>query len=170
MILKEAKGIPAWRVRAVVPLIVSTGLAEGAGLFLAATTLLPALKSFSEPTAIATVLLCAVRSWAWRNYRTALNVEGAPVRALAVLDRHRPMFFFVGLALPVLLIATGFVAAGIQPLVFVVAGVCALTAGSALKFILITRAGFNQGFALKHTPVRGAGTPGPAVKPGWPSA
>jgi phenylacetyl-CoA:acceptor oxidoreductase subunit 2 len=33
-ILREAKGIPAWRDPAVVPLIVATGLAEGAGLCL----------------------------------------------------------------------------------------------------------------------------------------
>jgi phenylacetyl-CoA:acceptor oxidoreductase subunit 1 len=169
MILKEAKGIPAWRVRAVVPLIASTGLAEGAGLFLAATALVPALQSVSEPTAIATVLLAAVRSWAWRSYRSTLGIEGAPVRALAVLDRHRPIFFVVGLALPVVLIAAGFVATPIEPFVFAVAGICAAVGGGALKFILITRAGFNQGFALKHTPVRGAGAPGPAIKPGWPS-
>jgi phenylacetyl-CoA:acceptor oxidoreductase subunit 2 len=36
-----------------------------------------------------------------------------------------------------------------------------------LKFVLITRAGYNQGFALKHTPVRGVGIAGPPVKPGW---
>jgi phenylacetyl-CoA:acceptor oxidoreductase subunit 2 len=31
----------------------------------------------------------------------------------------------------------------------------------------VTRAGFNQGFSLSHTPVRGSGVAGPAVKPGW---
>jgi phenylacetyl-CoA:acceptor oxidoreductase subunit 1 len=170
MILKEAKGIPAWRVATIVPLIVSTGLAEGAGLFLVATTMMPALKSVSEPTAIATVLLCAVRSWAWQGYRATLAVEGAPVRSLAALDRYRPAFFAVGLAIPVLLVVAGFVVAQIAPLVFAAAGVCALAAGGTLKFILITRAGFNQGFALKHTPVRGSGEPGPAIKPGWSQA
>ena len=43
----------------------------------------------------------------------------------------------------------------------------AFAAGWAWKFILVTRAGYNQGFALKHTPVRGAGIAGPPVKPGW---
>jgi phenylacetyl-CoA:acceptor oxidoreductase subunit 2 len=166
MILREAKGIPAWRVRAIVPLVVSTGLAEGAGLFLASTTALLALQSISEPTAIAVVLLTAARSWTWRSYRAVLAIEGAPVRALAELDRYQPIFFVVGLVLPVVLIAAGFVAQ-IEPFMFATAGVCVLVAGSALKFVLITRAGFNQGFALKHTPVRGSGAPGPAVKPGW---
>lgn len=167
MILKEAKGIPAWRVTAVVPLMVSTGFAEGAGLFLAATVVLPELKSLSEPTAIAVVLLAAVRSWTWRTYRTALGIEGAPLRSLAVLDHYRPFFFLIGLAIPVLLIVAGFVATRAAPSLFASAGVCVLAAGSVLKFILITRAGFNQGFALKHTPVRGTGVAGPAVKPGW---
>jgi hypothetical protein len=31
----------------------------------------------------------------------------------------------------------------------------------------VTRAGYNQGFALEHTPVRGSGAAGSGVKPGW---
>src|SRR5664280_1281205 len=34
MILEQAKGIPAWRNRNVIALIMATGLAEGCGLFL----------------------------------------------------------------------------------------------------------------------------------------
>jgi phenylacetyl-CoA:acceptor oxidoreductase 26-kDa subunit len=47
------------------------------------------------------------------------------------------------------------------------AGTSAFASGWALKFILVTRAAYNQGFALKHIPVRGSGAPGPAIKPGW---
>ena len=42
-----------------------------------------------------------------------------------------------------------------------------MAAGAGLKFVLVTRASYNQGFALVHTPVRGSGQAGPAVKPGW---
>ena len=35
---------------------------------------------------------------------------------------------------------------------------------------LVRRAAFTQGFALPHLPVRGRGTAGPAVKPGWGGA
>lgn len=167
MILKEAKGIPAWRIASIVPLIFTTGIAEGAGLFLAATAVLPALKSIMEPTAAAVLLLSAVRSWTWQIYRATLAVGGAPLRTLAVLDRYRPVLFLGGLALPVVLIIAGFVSASVTSLAFSLAGFCVFAAGSALKFLLITRAGFNQGFALKHTPVYGADTPRPAVKPGW---
>jgi phenylacetyl-CoA:acceptor oxidoreductase subunit 2 len=59
------------------------------------------------------------------------------------------------------------VATVVPAILFAIAGVCIAAAGAFLKFILVTRAGFNQGFALVHTPVRGAGIAGPAVKPGW---
>jgi phenylacetyl-CoA:acceptor oxidoreductase 26-kDa subunit len=50
---------------------------------------------------------------------------------------------------------------------FGLAAAPAFVAGWALKGVVVRRAAFNQGFALKHTPVRGAGRPGPAIKPGW---
>ena len=61
----------------------------------------------------------------------------------------------------------GFIVTAIAPLLFALGGCSAFAAGWAWKFILVTRAGYNQGFALKHTPVRGAGIAGPPVKPGW---
>ena len=41
-------------------------------------------------------------------------------------------------------------------LVLTAAGLMALAGGAAFKFMLITRAAYNQGFALPHLPVRGA--------------
>jgi len=167
MILREAKGIPAWRISLVVPLIVTTGIAEGAGLLLAATAVLPALAPVANETALVVALLAALRAWTWRTYLLGLRIEGAPVRAIAVLDLFRPWFFALGLALPSALIALGFGVDGLRPMLFALAGLSVCAAGSALKFVLVTRAGFNQGFALAHTPVRGSGVPGPTVKPGW---
>ena len=73
----------------------------------------------------------------------------------------------LGFIAPVTLIALGFVLTGGADVLFAVAGIMVFAAGWALKFIMITRAGYNQGFALNHTPVRGSGLPGGAVKPGW---
>jgi phenylacetyl-CoA:acceptor oxidoreductase subunit 2 len=73
----------------------------------------------------------------------------------------------VGLAVPLWLVAPGFILPPFTPILFALAGSTALIAGWAFKLILVTRAGFNQGFALTHTPVRGVGAAGPAVKPGW---
>jgi phenylacetyl-CoA:acceptor oxidoreductase 26-kDa subunit len=165
MILQAAKGIPAWRSPAVVPLILVTGMAEGSGLFLAATVLLR--SPLAEIAAVIALILAAWRFWTWRSYLAALATEGAPTRMFAVFDAFKPWFFLIGLALPAVLIALGFFAANASTIAFALAGLCIVFAGSALKLILVTRASFNQGFALQHTPVRGAGVAGPAVKPGW---
>ena len=65
-ILKAAKGIPAWRSPQIVSLIVSTGLAEGAGLALMAAALVPALAPTREITVAAksTYLGRVYLSWA----------------------------------------------------------------------------------------------------------
>ncbi len=167
MMFREAKGIPAWRTPLIVPLILATGVAEGGGLFLASAALLPWLSPLAEATAVAVALLAALRGWTWRSYLAALEIEGAPMRTLAVFDAFRPWFFALGLAVPLALIVAGFIATGAAGILFALAGACVSAAGGALKFILVTRAGYNQGFALVHTPVRGAGGAGQAVKPGW---
>ena len=61
----------------------------------------------------------------------------------------------------------GFIVATIATLLFALGGFSAFATGWAFKFILVTRAAYNQGFALHHTPVRGSGIAGPLVKPGW---
>jgi phenylacetyl-CoA:acceptor oxidoreductase subunit 2 len=47
------------------------------------------------------------------------------------------------------------------------AGIIAAVSGWWLKFTIVTRAAFNQGFALPTTPVRGAGSTHPGARPGW---
>ncbi len=167
MILKEAKGIPAWREPLVVPLVLSTGLAEGGGLFLLAPLLFPVAAPLAEPAAVIVVLLAAARALAWRSYVAALREKGAPKRSLDCLVGLRPVVVGLGLLLPLLAIAAGFVGGGAGPALFALGGLSAFAAGWLLKYWLVTRAGYNQGFALDHVPVRGAGTPGGAVKPGW---
>lgn len=167
MILREAKGIPAWRAQPIVPLIVATGLAEGAGVFLVACTVLPALAPLTRGTAVAVVALAAIRTLAWIAYRGALARGGAPVKALAVLDHYKPWLLIGGLAVPAIGVVAGMLVQNLAEPLFVLAGVAAAAAGLGFKFVLITRAGYNQGFALPHTPVRGTGHAGPAVKPGW---
>jgi phenylacetyl-CoA:acceptor oxidoreductase subunit 1 len=167
MILREAKGIPAWRAPLIVPLVIATGMAEGGGLLLAATAVLPHLLPLQEEAALAAIVLAALRTWCWSSYMTGLRIAGAPTRTLEVLDAFRPWFFAVGLAAPTLLALLGLLAPQIAPWLFVLAGLSTAGAGATLKLVLVTRAGYNQGFALVHTPARGAGPPGPAVKPGW---
>jgi len=167
MILKEAKGIPAWRTPQIVPLVVVTGLAEGAGLFLILALALSDLAPRTVPVALAMLALVAARSLAWTSYMSGLRNRGAPARTLAVLDAYAPWLHVAGLAVPTFAIALGLLIASAAEVLFAFGGLSALAVGWGLKLILVTRAGYNQGFAIDHTPVHGADVAGPAVKPGW---
>jgi phenylacetate-CoA ligase len=167
MILREAKGVPAWRSRLIVPLVLSTGIAEGAGLFLAATGQLAPLAPIAGVVAIVAVTLATLRAWIWRLYLGALRFEGAPARSLEVLSAFSPWLALIGLALPAALVGAGLFTPNAAPALFAVAGAGLLGSGSALKFIVVARAGFDQGFALPQAPARGDRAVGPGLKPGW---
>jgi phenylacetyl-CoA:acceptor oxidoreductase subunit 1 len=167
MILKEAKGIPAWRISWIVPLVITTGVAEGSGLFLAAIAQFAALQPLAESIAVIAIALAALRGWIWRSYQVALEADGAPTRTFAVFHNYGPWFFIFGLVLPVALIFAGFAMAMSPAVLFTIAGICIAITGAALKFILVARAGFNQGFALNHAPLRGFGMSRSAIHPGW---
>jgi phenylacetyl-CoA:acceptor oxidoreductase subunit 2 len=166
MILFAAKGIPAWREPLMVPLIVTTGLAEGGGLLVAALAVMSASAPIVDAAAIAVVLLASARGWMWRLYVRSLEQKGAPTRTLEVLEGMRTWIHSLGLALPTALILVGFIPSIDPTLPFALGGLVAFAAGWLLKFMLVTRAGWNQGFALEHIP-RGRGIAGQSIKPGW---
>lgn len=161
-ILKASRGIPAWREPRIVPLVVATGLAEGGGLFM--------LSSLAHgPGGVALTFLAAAlvltRWLLWRRYRGVLV---APAGALTELDGMARRLLWVGTLGPLALIGGGLAAAflfaaldvgasdsGIQAITAALGGAGALLAGAWFKFILITRAAFNQGFAIQRLPVRG---------------
>ena len=165
MILNESKGIPAWRTPRIVPLMIATGLAEAAGLFLAAAAVLPSLAPMIEIAAVTGIVMAAVRAWSWRSYLRTLRTQGAPAHALGVLERFAPWLLALGLTLPMALIILALAAP--HAALFTAAGLCIAGAGAALKFVLVTRAGYNEGFALAHVPDRGRGVSLSGVKPGW---
>ena len=152
-ILQAAKGIPAWREPLTVPLLVTTGLAEGAGLYWLfapwwgqGTNLL--WLGFGALLALRFVLGVGWYRRLARQLRPralrAVNQAGHAFNAGSLL----PLAIVLGVwATP---LAPGWSAA-LQAL----AGVLAALGGAAFKFMLVTRAGFNQGFALPHLPVRG---------------
>jgi len=157
-ILKAAKGIPAWREPTLVPLVVATGLAEGAGLFLFSS--LPH-GTGSVPITLLAAGAIATRWLLWRRYRR--HLVAAP-QALAALDAAaRPLHWFgtlaplalVAAALALGALAGGVIEAGTPALAAGLAGINAVLAGAWFKYVLITRAAFNQGFALARLPVRG---------------
>lgn len=160
--IPAAKGIPAWRHPMVTPLLASTGLAEGAGLLLVVGFF---FGEVSPWTGAALVALVALRWLVWTRFRSSLGRLGAPRRSLDVLEGIARPFALAGSLLPVLLLlaAAAFAASWAAAL----AGACALAGGWYVKFVLITRAAYDQGFALPRLPVRGTGRAGPAAKPGW---
>ena len=134
--VQGAKGIPAWRAKATVPLMLTTALAEGTGLALFVTSDWLALGFFA--------FAVAARAAAWRHY--SRSVANPPLRS----PGHR--LVELGTTLPLALAVPGI---WFAPAAWL-AGALALTAGWQLKHALVIRASFKQGFVLPRLPVRGA--------------
>jgi len=159
-IVQAARGIPAWRVPQVVPLLVTTALAEGGALYLASALV---HGGTAAPLLLLAGVLVLARWAAWLAYRRALGTSGsAPARA--ALDAAAAALQWTGTLAPLVLlalalgfaIATGSALDAMAPIVAVaLAGAGALAGGAWLKVVLVTRAAFNQGFALAALPVRG---------------
>jgi phenylacetyl-CoA:acceptor oxidoreductase subunit 2 len=150
--LNAARGIPAWREPLAVPLLLLTGLAEGAGLLLLSH---PA-QAAGRPLLLAAVAaLVLARAGVWWAYRGRLAAKAASWAA-AELDGAGRWLQWGGSLLALLALSAAAAAGGAPAAVLLaVAGLLVTGTGAWLKFTLIMRAGFNQGFALAHLPVRG---------------
>jgi phenylacetyl-CoA:acceptor oxidoreductase subunit 2 len=150
-ILQASKGIPAWRVPALTWVIFTTALAEGAGLFVA----LAALFDTPAGGALAYFSLALIaRALAWSIYRGGA-AKSAVRPALAVLDRAGKLLIQFGTIAPLALLLAAWLLPEVARIALLLAGAAALATGWQFKFVLITRAAYNQGFALPHLPVRG---------------
>ncbi len=167
-ILKASSGIPAWRAKEIIPLILSTSLAEGFGLFSLLLTIFSpeSLLADTPVWAAAVIILTLSRAWAWSRYRHALR-QAAPRGTLEALDRVSKSLALTGHGLPVLLgVAIFFNPAGLFWITSV-AGMLMLGGGWLIKSVIILRAAYNQGFAIERTPMRGNGGAGPGARPGY---
>ena len=113
------------------------------------------------------VALLLGRWLAWRRYVADLTDTGAPAKALDALNKATMPINLAGHLAPVIFIVLGLVVGPLGPWLVAVGALFAVLGGWWLKFVVIARAAFNQGFALPLTPVRGAGNPGTGDKPGW---
>ena len=68
---------------------------------------------------------------------------------------------------PEIVLVMGILYGAVLPGLTFVAGLAALLAGWWLKFTIVARAAYNQGYALPVLPVRGQGEVKPGIKPGW---
>ena len=139
-ILRASKGIPAWRLPQVTPLVATTALAEGSGL----------LTFLDQGAPVLGLLAAAViaRAIALSGYRAALRQPGSR----AALDAPGRALMQAGTIAPLALAVAALTLPQVAPL----AGLAALLTGWWFKFVLVTRAAYNQGFALPRLPVRGA--------------
>jgi phenylacetyl-CoA:acceptor oxidoreductase 26-kDa subunit len=164
-ILRAARGIPAWRERLILPLIVITGLSEGAGLLLALTVFLATAVTWLPLVAF---LLVAGRLWAWQAYRAKLSrPAGAPLATVAAIEQAHPSLLFAGHILPLLALPLAFLVPPLALVAHLVAAAAVVFGGWYLKFTLITRAAYTQGYAIAHAPARTPGYSGPGARPGW---
>jgi phenylacetyl-CoA:acceptor oxidoreductase subunit 2 len=164
-LLKAARGIPAFREPAIVPLIFTTGLVEGGALLV---LIVSAIGSAATLLIVLSAVGLAARFITWRAYRSHLSAPGAaPKAAVAALGAIDAPLAVVGHLMPLGFIA---IALSVPPIARPCASlgaVLALGAGSFLKFVIITRASYAQGFAIPHSPARTHGYGRAGAKPGW---
>jgi phenylacetyl-CoA:acceptor oxidoreductase subunit 2 len=163
--LKASRGIPAWREPLLVPLILVTGWVEGAGLLLVTTAVFGDVGLWL-PVSLFVLLL--LRLWLWTTYRSKLAQPGAaPLATVAALDKIHNTEVWLGNIVPLVILLIVPLAPSLAAVAAVVAGLLALLPGWLMKYTIITKAAFNQGFALTRTPARTPGYSGPGTKPGW---
>ena len=142
-ILRASKGIPAWREPAVLPLIVTTGLTEGTAILIMFAVWLEALRDWQILLLAALLLL---RGIFWTRYRAALERSQAPAGAQQQFRAIHALFLWGGNALPLVLVLVPFAAKldWLAPL----AAALALVAGWHMKFVLVAKAAFVQGYGV----------------------
>jgi phenylacetyl-CoA:acceptor oxidoreductase subunit 2 len=150
-IVQAGKGIPLWREPLTVPLLVTTGLAEGAGLYWLAGVW-PARAGTLLALLFAALVLA--RWLLWRSWRERVGRDAAPA-ALRAIDGPGGALQWLGGAVPIALALLAAAGVGWAPLWLALAGAMVAGTGVVFKYTLITRAAFNQGFHLDRLPVRG---------------
>lgn len=143
-ILKAAAGIPAWREPAIVPLIISSGLVEGTAI---AMMFFHALNSSAVWMPGLFILFITARLWIWFAYRDALARSKAPAGTLQALAKMHRELIVTGGGLPLLFVLMAFVfelgAWGVY-----LAGALALVSGWRLKYGIVVKASFKQGYGI----------------------
>ncbi|MGR8947479.1 MAG: DmsC/YnfH family molybdoenzyme membrane anchor subunit, partial [Gammaproteobacteria bacterium] len=143
-ILKAARGVPAWRTPAIVPLVMSSGLVEGCSITVGYAYLVGAQTASMAPLLIALLL---VRGWAWFAYRDLLQREPAPAGALQALDKTNRYFMVIGIVAPLLFCCLA-IADIVATISVAVACLIATSAGWLLKFDIVVKAAFKQGYGI----------------------
>ncbi len=148
--LRASRGIPAWREPSLQIVIIVSGIAEGLGLLLALGSLIAASPTWIVAT---TLVALVARAAALEGYRRRVKLT-IPEPAVTVLSRASVWVHLLGHLLPaILLIGSLMVPSSVVSAA--VAGLALFATGAWLKFVVVRRAGFTQGFSIPFVPVRG---------------
>jgi phenylacetyl-CoA:acceptor oxidoreductase subunit 1 len=154
-ILHASRGIPAWRAPLMPWMLVATGLFEGFGIL----CLVLALAGQAPSGALVPALgfgLAAINAGLWIDYRR--SAHGFPPLARRALGRITPLLRLVGHLAPAASFAlAAFAAPTLAGALLALGGAAAAAGGILWKFAVITRACYQQGFALPKLPRRGSG-------------
>ena len=156
-ILPAGQGIPAWRHPLMLWMLLASGLLEGAGLLVLAALILPGAEGALPVAAGAGAILALLNGALWRAYRHSARSHGVGPLARTELERGKRSLHLLAHIAP----AVGFIAVlllTLMPLVLAaLAGIAAAGGGAIWKFIVITKACHQQGFAFAKVPQRGSG-------------
>lgn len=162
-ILQAAKGIPAWRQKEIVPLILTSGLVEGFGIFLVAAPLI--IESMPLWPSVLMVMALTARFVALRAYIARVANGAVPKASAKALLQAAPTVIYGGHLAAALLIILGAVVD--HWALAAIGGLLAALAGWLFKFAIIVKAAYTQGYAIQHTPARTPGYAGAGGHPGW---
>ncbi|WP_294993388.1 DmsC/YnfH family molybdoenzyme membrane anchor subunit [Sulfuritalea sp.] len=144
-ILHASKGVPAWHEASLQPLILTTGLTEGAAMLLLVQVV---VSQDTRVSSLALLALLPLRLAAWHWYRKTLLAADPPKQVAAALPGLGSRFALPGHALPLALLILG----GIAPLIgfpaSIAAAFLALLSGWYFKLNLVTRLARVQGYGL----------------------
>lgn len=158
LILHAAKGIPTWRTPDMPWMLIATGLFEGAALLAVIAAIGLAPMPFTPSLAVAGIVLAAANAVLWIRYRAAAKARGIGPLSRKTLDAVSPALHLIGHAAPIVLFA---VSLGIGHAAATVtaglAGAAAIAGGLLWKFVIVTRACHQQGYAIPMMPQRGSG-------------
>ncbi len=151
-ILYCARGIPNWRAPLIPWMFIATGLLEGVGLI---GIIFGSGNGISALASMA-VLLIFVNAGLWMAYRKTARSVGIPPLSRAVINDASTTLHLIGHGLAAALFISCLVFSDSSQIWLVMAGTTTIASGFFMKFTIIVRAGYHQGYALPRLPQRGS--------------
>lgn len=134
----------------VIPLVLSTGVAEGAGLLTVAATL--TLNGAASEALSLTILLAALRWPVWTIYRDAVALSASPQAAASAARVFGETRVAVVLWVPIALLALAVLLPWFGWLMAVLGGLATVASGWWLKYLLLSQSSATKERAVPDLP------------------